>query len=205
MWKLIILCLTFSAHLSAELKVVAFAGSTRKDSVNQKLVIEAAELAQGMNANTTVINFKDYPIPLYEGDFEAEQGMPENAKKLRQLMIQSEIILIASPEYNGSLSGLLKNAIDWASRSETGGSSREAFKGKKFVIMSASPGSSGGARGLVHLRTILENIGGVVMPQQLVVADASHAFDEQGHLKSLKLKSELQQLIEVAIDSCKSK
>lgn len=204
MWKLIILSLALSAHLSAELKVAAFAGSTRKDSVNQKLVIEAAGLAQGMNTNTTVINLKDYPIPFYEGDLEASQGMPENAKKLRQLMIQSDIILIASPEYNGSLSAILKNAIDWASRSENAGSSREAFKGKKFIIMSASPGSSGGARGLTHLRTIIENIGGTVLPQQIVVPDAYNAFDEQGHLKNPKLKSELEQLIKSTIESSKS-
>lgn len=205
MWKIIILCLAISAHLSAEVKVLAFSGSTRTDSVNQKLVAEAAELARSMNAQVTLINLKDYPIPFYEGDIEREQGMPENAKKLRQLMVQADIILIASPEYNGSLSGILKNAIDWASRSETAGSSRDAFKGKKFVIMSASPGSGGGARGLVHLRAILENIGGTVMPQQVVVADAYHAFDAEGHLKNQKLKGELQQLIEEAAESSKQK
>lgn len=203
MWKLIILCLSLSIHLSAELNVLAFAGSARKDSVNHKLVIEAAQLAESMNAKTTIINLKDYPIPLYDGDLEAAQGMPENAKKLRKLMIESDIILIASPEYNASLSALLKNTIDWASRSETAGSSREAFKGKKFVIMSASPGSSGGARGLIHLRTIVEAIGGTVMPKQVVVADAFIAFDEQGHLKNPKLKSELEQLIKETIESSK--
>lgn len=188
---------------TAEIKILAFAGSTREDSVNKKLVIEAADLAQQMKATTTVLDLKDYPIPFYDGDLEAEQGMPENAKHLRRLMVQSDIILIASPEYNGSLSGLLKNAIDWASRSEQGGSSREAFKGKKFVIMSASPGSSGRAKGLGHLRAILEHIGGTVMPQQVVVAGAYQAFDEQGHLKDLKVKVELQQLIEATMQACR--
>jgi NAD(P)H-dependent FMN reductase len=201
MWKLIILCLAFSAHLNAELKVVAFSGSAREGSVNQKLVTEAADIARNMNAKTTVINLKDFPIPFYEGDLEAKQGMPENAKKLRQLMIQSDVILIASPEYNGSLSALLKNTIDWASRSEKGAPSREAFAGKKFVIMSASPGSGGGARGLAHLKTILENVGGTVMPQQIVIADAYNAFDEHGHLKNPKSKQELQQAIEKTIQS----
>lgn len=201
MWKLVILCLAFSANLSAELKVVAFSGSTREGSVNQKLVTEAADIARNMNAKTTVINLKDFPTPFYEGDLEAKQGMPENAKKLRQLMIQSDVILIASPEYNGSLSGLLKNTIDWASRSEKGTPSREAFAGKKFVIMSASPGSGGGARGLEHLRKILENVGGTVIPEQIVIADAYSAFDEQGHLKNPKSKQELQQAIEKAIQS----
>ena len=200
MWKwMIILCVVFSVNLSAEIKILAFSGSTREDSVNKKLIFEAASLTRQMSANITVIDLKDYPIPFYDGDLEAKEGMPTTAKQLRQLMIQSHIILIASPEYNGSLSAVLKNTIDWASRSEEGGSSREAFKGKKFVIMSASPGSSGGARGLVHLRTIIENIGGTVIPQQLVVPDAYNAFDQQRHLKNPKMKLELQQLIEAAI------
>lgn len=200
MWKLMIaLCVAFSATLSAEIKVLAFAGSTRTDSVNKKLVSEAASIARHMQANVTVIDLKEYPIPFYDGDLETTEGMPINAKQLRQLMIQSDVILIASPEYNGSLSAVLKNAIDWASRSEEGGSSRGAFKGKKFVIMSAAPGSRGGARGLVHLRAIIENIGGTVLPQQVVVPDSHNAFDEQGLLKNENVKKELEELIHAAI------
>lgn len=201
MWKLmIILCVACSAALGAEIKVLAFAGSTREDSYNKKLVSEAANFARQMKANVTVIDLKDYPIPFYDADLENAQEMPAKAKQLRQLMIQSDVILIASPEYNGSLSAVLKNAIDWASRSETGEGSRDAFKGKKFVIMSASPGSGGGARGLAHLRTIIENIGGTVIPQQVVVPDAYKAFDDQGHLKSEKIKQELQQLIQTTMN-----
>lgn len=200
MWKLwIILCIALSANLHAEIKVLAFSGSTREDSVNKKLVIEAANLARQMHANVTMIDLKDFAIPFYDGDLEVRDGMPIKAKQLRQLMVQSDLILIASPEYNGSLSAVLKNAIDWASRSEEGGSSRDAFKGKKFMIMSASPGPSGGARGLGHLRTIIENIGGVVIPQQIVVPDAYRAFDEKGCLKNQKLKIELQQILESVI------
>lgn len=201
MWKwMIVLCVAFSANLSAEVKVLAFAGSTREDSVNKKLVVEAAKIARQMQANVTIIDLKNYPIPFYDEDLETKEGMPIKAKQLRQLMIQSDVILIASPEYNGSLSAVLKNAIDWATRSENGGGSREAFKGKKFVIMSASPGSSGGARGLVHLRTIIENIGGTVLSQQVVVPDAYNAFDEQGYLKNEKVKKEIEQLVHTAIN-----
>jgi chromate reductase, NAD(P)H dehydrogenase (quinone) len=200
MWKLMtILCIAFSAHLSAEIKVLAFSGSTREGSVNKKLVLEAASFARQMGANVTVIDLKDFALPFYDGDLEAKAGMPEKAKQLRQLMIQNQIIFIASPEYNGSLSAVLKNAIDWATRSENGGSSREAFKGKQFLIMSASPGSTGGTRGLVHLRAILENIGGIVLPQQFALPDAYNAFDEQGLLKDPKLKNELQQIIQSTI------
>lgn len=197
MWKWgFILFMAFSANLSAEIRVLAFSGSTREDSFNKKLLCEAVNLARQMDAKVTVIDLEDYAIPFYSGDLEATQGMPNKAKQLRQLMIQSEVILIASPEYNSSLSAVLKNAIDWASRNEKGGSSREAFAGKKFMIMSASPGSSGGARGLVHLRAILEDIGGIVVLQQVVVPNSYNAFDEQGHLKNPKLKMELQQLIQ---------
>lgn len=201
MWKwMIILCVVFSANLSAEKKVLAFPGSTRDDSANKKLVVEAAKIARQIQANVTVIDLKEYPIPFYDEDLEIREGMPTKAKQFRQLMIQSDVILIASPEYNGSLSAVLKNAIDWASRGESGGSSREAFKGKTFVIMSASPGAGGGARGLVHLRTIIENIGGTVLSQQVVVPDAYNAFDDQGHLKDEKVKREIEQLLRAAIN-----
>lgn len=199
MWKwLIMFCLASSQVLNAEVKVMAFAGSTRKDSVNKKLVLEAAELARKRGADVTVVDLKDYPMPLYDADLELTEGMPEKAKEFRKLMIQSNVILIASPEYNGSVSAVLKNTLDWASRSEEGGGSRDAFKGKKFVIMSASPGAGGGAKGLVHLRAILENIGGTVLPQQVVVPNAFQAFDEQGHLKNKEQEMLLNQLIQSA-------
>ena len=197
MWKLFVLlfCFSFSTNLSAYINVLAFAGSARADSVNKKLIREAAKIASEMGADVTYIDLQDYPILLYDADFEAKNGMPENARYIRRLMIDSQIILISSPEYNSSLSALLKNTIDWASRNEKNGSSREAFKGKKFAIMSASPGASGGARGLAHLRTILEDLGGRVAPQQVVVSDAYHAFDEKGKLKDQKLYADLQRLI----------
>jgi chromate reductase, NAD(P)H dehydrogenase (quinone) len=185
---LIVLCVAFSTHLSAEVKVLAFSGSTRKDSANKKLIVEAANLVRQKGASVTVIDLKEYTAPFYDGDLEAKEGMPAKAGQFRQLMIQSQVILIASPEYNGSLSAMLKNTIDWASRSEEGKPSREAFKGKIFALMSASPSPIGGARGLAHLRTIIENIGGTVIPQQVVVPDAYNAFDEQGRLKDPKLQ-----------------
>jgi chromate reductase, NAD(P)H dehydrogenase (quinone) len=200
MWKwMIVLGLLFSTHLSAEVKVLAFSGSSREDSFNKKLVAEASELARQLGAKVTLIDLKDYPLPFYDGDLEAKEGMPAKAKQLRQLMLDNSVIFIASPEYNGSISAKLKNVIDWASRTEEKGGSREAFQGKKFVLMSASPGPGGGARGLEHLRTIIENVGGKVLAQQIVVPDAYNAFDEQGHLKNQKLKSTLQQLVQKAL------
>ncbi|MFZ4099591.1 MAG: NADPH-dependent FMN reductase, partial [Chlamydiia bacterium] len=163
------LCLSWGAALGAQTKVLALAGSSRTESLNKKLVQNAARVARELGAEVRVIDLKEYPIPLYDGDLEASDGMPVNAKTIRRLMIDSQVILIASPEYNASVSGLLKNVIDWASRSEEGGWSLEAFEGKRFALMSASTGSRGGAKGLAHLRTILENVGGVVMSQQVAV------------------------------------
>lgn len=200
MWKwLMIIGIAMTTTLSAENKILAFSGSTRQDSLNKKLLNEAVETARKSNAKVLVVDLKDFPMPYYDGDTEQNEGMPQKAKELRQLMIQNQIIFIASPEYNSSLSAVLKNVIDWASRSEQKGSSREAFKDKIFVIMSASTGSTGGARGLVHLRAIIENVGGKVFTQQFTLPNANDAFDEQGHLKDPKLKADLNQFIQSAI------
>jgi NAD(P)H-dependent FMN reductase len=198
---LVVGCLTLIAPLSAEMKVLAFSGSTRADSYNKKLVREAADIAKQMGAKVTVIDLKDYVMPLYDGDLEAKSGMPANAKKLRKLMIGNDAIIISSPNYNGSISGTLKNVIDWMSRSEDGKPSRDAFKGKRFAIMSASPGSTGGARNLAHLDEIIGRIGGEVMPLQLSVPAAHNAFNAKGVLEdpALKqaLKDEIAELLQV--------
>jgi chromate reductase, NAD(P)H dehydrogenase (quinone) len=200
MWKFFIFlsCFLFSMTLNAQTKVLAFAGSARADSANKKLALEAARIAHELGADVTFIDLKDYPISLYEADLETENGMPKNAKYIRRLMIESQVILIASPEYNGSVSPLLKNTIDWTSRSETKGSSREAFKGKKFVIMSATPGTRG-AKGLTHLRDIIEDIGGIVVSPSVVVTKAYQVFDGEGKLKDQKLSDDLQRVIQGSI------
>lgn len=200
MWKLIFLCLCVSMTLKAEINVLAFAGSTRKDSVNKKLVKEAAVIAKDLGANVTLIDLKDFDMPFFDGDLETNQGMPAKAKELQDLFLRSQVIILSAPEYNGSLSGVLKNAIDWITRKLGGGSSREAFVGKKFVLLSASPGTMGGARGLGHLRTIIQNIGGNVVQGQVTVPDAYNAFDNEGHLKNEKVKEELRQLIKTALE-----
>lgn len=199
--KILVACSLFSfCHLAADpIRVLAFAGSTREDSVNRKLVAEAAQIAKNKGAVVSFINLQDYPIPIYEGDFEASQGMPLKAKELRKKMLDSQVILIASPEFNGSIPAILKNIIDWASRDEKGSASRDAYKGKKFVLLSASPGGGGGARGLVHLRSILEAVGGTVLTEQMTLPVAYSAFDEQGHLKDPRQAKELDDLIDKAL------
>lgn len=164
-------------------KILAFAGSSRKQSINKKLVKIAALAAEKEGASTTIIDLADFPMPLFDQDLEAEQGMPEKAAEFKKLLIEHDGFLIASPEYNGAFSPLLKNVIDWASRAESNGEpSLLAFKGKFAVIMAASPGTLGGIRGLVFLRMLLGNIGVTVLPEQQAIPKAFQAFSEQGTL-----------------------
>lgn len=165
--------------------ILAFAGSLRTGSFNKKLVRCAARAAEAAGAKVTVINLDDYALPLFDEDLE-KQGTPENATKLKALMKSADGFLIASPEYNSSLSAALKNAIDWASRKAEGEAPLAAFAGKAAVIMAASPGGLGGLRGLVHLRAILGNIQVIVLPQQYALSKAHEAFDDDGQLQDEK-------------------
>ncbi len=163
-------------------RILAFAGSLRRESVNKKLVAIAAHGAREAGAEVTLIDMKDFPLPLFDQDLEADQGMPENGTKLKTLFIDHDGLLIASPEYNSSLPAVLKNVIDWVSRPAAGEPSLAAFRGKAATLMSASPGALGGLRGLVHVRSILGNIGVIVLPDQIAVAKAHEAFQPDGSL-----------------------
>ncbi len=165
-------------------KILAFAGSTRSGSYNKTLIKIAAEAASSADAEVTVIDLRDFPLPLFDQDLEAESGLPENAKKLKALMRAHDGFLIASPEYNSSVTPVLKNVIDWTSRPESDDEpTLVAYRGKTAALLSASPGGLGGLRGLVHLRSILGNIGVIVLPDQVAISAAYEAFDESGHLK----------------------
>jgi len=127
-------------------RILAFAGSTRRESFNKKLVAIAAQGARVAGAEVTLIDLKDFPLPLFDQDLEAEHGMPENGKKLKKLFIDHDGLLIASPEYNSSFPAVVKNAIDWVSRPAPGEPSLVAFRGKVATLMSAwCPGRSASA------------------------------------------------------------
>lgn len=168
-------------------RILAFAGSLRKDSYNKKLVRIAAACARKAGGEVTTIDLRDFPMPILDEDLEKASGMPEKAGELKRLMIGHSGFLIASPEYNSSISAALKNAIDWASRPEPGDAGQlVAFQGKTAALLSASPGALGGLRGLVHLRAILGNIGVVVLPDQVAVSRAADAFTPDEQLKDPK-------------------
>jgi len=165
------------------LSILGFAGSTRTDSYNKKLVKIALNGAEEAGAKVTYLDLRDFPLPLYDGDLEEQQGLPENARKLKDLFLAHQGLLIASPEYNSSISGVLKNAIDWVSRPVEGEESLACFTGKVCSLMSASPGALGGLRGLVPLRMLLGNIGVIVLPDQVAVSKAMQAFTPNGDLQ----------------------
>ena len=165
-------------------KIVAFAGSLRTGSFNKKLLAIAADAARAAGAEVTVVDLRELALPLFDQDLEDASGLPEGAKKFKALLRASDGFLIASPEYNSSITAGLKNAIDWASRAESDDEPPlVAYKGKIAALIAASPGALGGLRGLVTLRSILGNIGVIVLPDQVAIPTAHEAFDESGKLK----------------------
>lgn len=174
------------------LKILAFAGSTRLDSYNKKLVKIACEGAFQEKVETTFIDLKDFPLPFFDEDLEKAEGLPPKGKELKELFLSHQGLLIASPEYNSSLSAVLKNVMDWVSRPKEGEKPLEAFKGKVAGLMSASPGPLGGLRGLVALRSILGNMGVLVLPDQVVIGKAHEAFEENGSLKDRNQQKQVQ-------------
>ncbi len=164
-------------------KILAFSGSSRKGSFNQKLLKISVSGAQEAGADVTLIDLADFPMPLFNQDLEAESGMPENAHRFKKLLIEHDAFIIASPEYNSAFSPLLKNVIDWASRAESADEPPlVAYQGKVAAILATSPGALGGLRGLVFLRMLLANIGVTVLPDQQAIPQAFKAFNEDGSL-----------------------
>lgn len=165
-------------------KILAFAGSLRTGSYNKKLVQIAAKGAQKAGAEVTYIDLRDYPLPIFDEDLETREGMPKKAQELKDLFLSHQGLLIASPEYNSSVSGALKNMIDWVSRRRPEEPMFFAFQNKVAVIMSTAAGGLGGMRGLVHLRSILTNINVLVLPEQKVIPSAHNAFNDEGILQN---------------------
>ena len=173
----------------AQIKILAFAGSTREQSLNKKLIRIAARGAAEAGAEVTLIDLRDYPMPLYDGDYEDASGLPPKALELKKLFLSHDGLLISAPEYNSGYSAVLKNAIDWVSRpSEEGEKAFAAFGGKYAALMSASPGGLGGIRCLYQLREMLQNITITVMPRMQALPQAHNAFDDAGALKDEKME-----------------
>jgi chromate reductase, NAD(P)H dehydrogenase (quinone) len=161
-------------------KILAFAGSLRKYSLNKRVLKTAVKGAEKAGAEVTLIDLCDYPMPIYNLDDHQANGFDENAVKLQELLSQHGGLLIASPEYNGSLPAALKNAIDWASRPNDKYEGSRVFPGKVAAIMTASPGAFGGVRSLAHLRGVLTSVSVTVLPQEVAVTFAEDKFTGDG-------------------------
>lgn len=164
-------------------RILIFSGSLRTGSFNTRLVDAAVGELASLDCDLTRISLADYPLPIYDGDLEADKGIPDNAKKLARLFHEHDGVFIASSEYNGSLTPLLKNTIDWISRVHSDDKGDLVpFRGKVTAISAASPGGMGGISMLYHLREILVRLGMLVISEQVAVGNAGSGFDDEDKL-----------------------
>ncbi len=186
-------------------QLLAFAGSARTDSFNKRLARLAAARARDAGADVTDLDLRDLDLPLYDGDLEAAGGLPAGAVALKQAMGAHDGLILACPEYNGSITPLLKNAIDWASRPLPDEPPLASYGGKTALLLSASPGGWGGMRGLVHVRAILSGIGVHVVPEQVAVARAHELLPpetvESGALPDERLDAALTRAVMQIVDT----
>ena len=163
--------------MAANPKILAFSGSARRESLNKKLLAVAVQAVREAGGEVTLVELRDFALPLYDGDLEEAQGMPAGAVKLVELIAAHEGLLIASPEYSSMITPLLKNAIDWCSRADD-----DPFAGKVAAVVSASPGALGGIRSLKMAQQLLLHLGCHVVPGNTMLPQAHKAFDANGAL-----------------------
>ena len=163
-------------------KFLTFSGSARNDSFNQKTVLCVGNELQKQGAIVTNIKLSEFQAPVYHGDEEAAEGLPEAIGRFKSLLHESDALVISCPEYNGFMTPLLLNTIDWATRSSDASVDLSCFKGKPVLVTSSSPGPGGGSRAAVHLKTLLSGIGCFVSPDSFMVPSGFAAFSESGQL-----------------------
>ena len=190
--------------MAKKTKILAFAGSLREHSYNKRVVKTAIEGAKSAGGEVTYIDLSQYPMPVYNADDHEKFGFDENALAFQKLLSEHDGFLIASPEYNGSIPGGLKNAIDWASRKSENFAMGEVFKGKVAAIMTASPGSFGGIRCLAHLRGVFSILLVNVLPSEIAVASVGKMFEGDGEeMTDEKMKKILEDLGASLVDMLK--
>ncbi|MEO0979401.1 MAG: NAD(P)H-dependent oxidoreductase [Pseudomonadota bacterium] len=178
-------------------RIIVCSGSVRGGSHNTKLAALVAKRLSLLDADVTHLSLKDYPLPIYDGDHEADNGVPEQAKRLHRLFVGHDGVFLACPEYNAGVTPLLKNTLDWISRVKEPG---EPYRNKVFALGAASPGGFGGLRGLIGMRTILEvGLGALVLPQMVSVPKASAAFDDKDDLAEDRVSGQLDKLVEALL------
>jgi chromate reductase len=181
-------------------RILVFAGSIRTSAFSGKLAAVAAKELALNDADVTIISLVDYPLPIYDGEFEKDKGVPENARQLARQIAAHQGVFIATPEYNNSLPPLLTNTIAWISRIK---GTEIAYRRRVYGLGSTAPGPIGGARALIDLRKIaIAGLGAIVIPEKIEVPVAGEAFDESGNLAAEEpayfLKSLCKNLVEMA-------
>lgn len=176
--------------MAAAPKILAFAGSARKESLNEKLLGVTVEAVRAAGGEVTLISLRDYPLPLYDGDLEDASGLPDNARKLIDMIKGHAGLLIASPEYNSMITPLLKNTIDWCTRDDD----NNPFPGRVAAVVSASPGALGGIRSLKLAQQLLLHLGCHVVPGNTMLPHAPKAFGPDGKLTDARTQKSVQEL-----------
>ena len=183
----------------SHVRLIAFSGSTRKDSFNRKLIAAAATEAEHQGASVTVVDLNDYPMPIYNGDLEEAEGLSENVMNLQALFKSRDGFLISTPEYNGFFPALVKNTLDWLSRTSDTQASLASFKGKPVGLLSASPGGLGGIRALAQLKTQMGELGCITHGANTSVGGAFSAFNEDGSLADEARHAMMQNTVKTTI------
>jgi len=180
------------------MRLLFFAGSAREGSYNKKLARLAQHIATANGIEGVFVDLRDYPMPLYDGDLEAEHGPPTKAAEFKALLGEYQGVFIACPEYNSSITPLLKNTLDWVTRVRAKGETGlEVYRTRVFAISGASPGYYGAMRSLLTVRQVLEiGLGATVIPQQLALPRANNAFEEDGSLKDAAQQKMLTGVVE---------
>ncbi len=172
------------------IRVLVFAGSLRRDSLNERLAALAGVIVEEQGGAADRAAMADFDCPAYNADVERENGVPAGAQRLRERLVAADGFIIASPEYNASMPGFLKNAIDWVSRIRP-----QPFNGRQGMLLSASPSMAGGNRGLWSLRVPLEHLGARVYPDMFSLAQAHEAFDAAGRIATPVLQERFNRTI----------
>jgi NAD(P)H-dependent FMN reductase len=186
-------------------RILTFAGSIRTGSLNAQLAALVAKELALLDVEVTLISLVDYPIPIYDGDLEVKSGPPEHAVMLKRMIARQHGVFIASPEYNASVTPLLKNTLDWVSRvRENGEVPLAAYKDRVFALGAASNGTLGGYRSLMALRQVLElGCGAFVLPEQVAVREAANGFDDLGGLRDERAANALRGMLDRLVESAR--
>jgi NAD(P)H-dependent FMN reductase len=182
-------------------RILAFAGSARRASHNKQLARVAARIAQDGDAEVTWVDLRDFDIPLYDADLEADHGLPAGLLRLRALFDAHDALIVASPEYNGFFSPLLKNTLDWLSRPYGSAPRHAVFAGKAVLMLCAAGGGSGGARGLAQLRVQFGHLQAHVHAHEFVLAHCAAAIDENGGLRNAEQRVALADIVLPFVDT----